>query len=270
MSGFQMMGPRRRTRHCSRPAKLLVCGLLLGSVAIAGCSGDATEIIAAPQTVALSDDQAARLAQAGYSNLLAGGAQFEANSAFLVGQPPETLRLVGEVDWVQRSGWAVVSGTGPDASLTEVYWESNVVLERRPAIDVIVAGRGGPAEAWIARPPDSGTRQLDRLLGIITALAMAQPDNALLIQQTEGSAFLREDALRGEPVEVLRYGTRNMHWLAVEDGRLMRFEGNAASGTAPTIVDLLSREPVTVTRPPRESVVWVDEVAEFYQALLGG
>ncbi len=108
------------------------------------------------------------------------------------------------------------------------------------------------------------------MIAIISALAPVQPENALLIQQTEGSGFLRDDQLRGESVEVLRYGTRNLYWLAVDDGRLLRFEGNAASGTAPTTVDLLSREPVTVSGPPMESVVWVDDVAEMYQALLGG
>jgi hypothetical protein len=252
-----------------RLAVKIVAGIVAVGILVTGCGGS-EQSVEPTGPVALSDDQAARLAQAGFTNFQEGGAQFEANSAFLVGQSAETLRLVGEVDWVQRSGWAMVSGTGPDASLTEVYWESDVVLERRPAIDVIVAGRGGPAEAWIARPPEPGTRQLDRLIAIISALAPVQPENALLIQQTEGSGFLRDDQLRGEPVEVLRYGNRNMYWLSVDDGRLMRFEGNAASGTAPTIVDLLSRDPVTVSGPPMESVVWVDDVAELYQALLGG
>jgi hypothetical protein len=267
------MKPHRTRFHFAdkvavRVALKMVIGLIAASTVAVGCGG--AEEIAAPSTpVPLSDDQAARLAQAGFMNFQAGGAQFEANSAFLVGQPPETLRLVGEVDWVQRSGRAVVSGTGPDASLTEVYWQSDVVMERRPAVDAIIAGRGGPSQAWIARPPEPGTRQLDRLIAIITALSLTQPDNALLLQQTEGSAFIRSDTLRGEPVEVLRYGIRNLHWLAVSDGRLMRFEGNAASGTAPTIVDLLSREPVRVQSPPRESVVRVDEVSEMYAALLG-
>jgi hypothetical protein len=124
-----------------RLAVKIAAGIVAASILVTGCGGS-EQSVEPTGPVALSDDQAARLAQAGFTNFQEGGAQFEANSAFLVGQPAETLRLVGEVDWVRRSGWAMVSGTGPDVSLTEVYWESDVVLERRPAVDAIIAGRG--------------------------------------------------------------------------------------------------------------------------------
>jgi hypothetical protein len=251
---------RLRVRHL---ASLVV----LVAMSLAGCAGEPPSV-EPPGPIPLTDDQAARLAQAGFTNLQSGGARFEANSAFLVGQSTETLRLTGVVDWTQRIGWAEVSATGPDATLSEVYWESDVMLERRPTADALIASRGGPPQSWIARPPDTSTRQLDRLVSIITALALAQADNALLIQQAPGSAFIRLDELRGEPVEVLRYGNRNLYWLAVSDGRMMRFEGNSSTGTAPTIVDLLETAQVSVPLPLREAVVWVDDVAEIYEAML--
>jgi len=244
---------------------------LVGVLAlVAACGGGgspATTVPTGPQP--LNDDQAARLAQSGFLNAQSGGARFEANSAFLVGEPRETVSLVGEVDWKRHVGRALVRTNGADASLTEVYWERDVLLERRPAMDVLVAARGGPEQAWIARSPDPSGRQVDRLVALVMALASEQPDNALLIQQTEGSSFIRADELRGAPVEVLRYGTRNLHWLAAADGNLMRFEGNSAGGTAPTIIDLIERGPVDIPAPPPVDVVAATDMAELYQAFVG-
>jgi hypothetical protein len=216
----------------------------------------------------LNDAEAARLAQSGFANLQAGGAAFEATSAFLV-QPIEQLTLVGQVDWVAHTGRALVRGTGPDAGLAEVYWDLTSVYERRPAMDIVVGTRGGPATPWVVRPADPTGRQLDRLIALVMALASEQADNALLIQQTAGSAFLRTDDLRATPVEVLRYGTRNLYWLALDDGRLLRFEGNAGAGTAPTVIDLMAFGPVSVNAPPVDALVPVDQVAPWYAELVG-
>ena len=238
---------------------------LLAAVA-AACGGGDTSSESRP----LSDAEAGRLAQAGYGNLLAGGARFEANSAFLGTDPLQTVTLVGEIDWEGHVGRALVRGGGPDETLTEVYWEEGVVIERRPAFDAIIAGMGGPTTPWIARAPEPSTRQLDRLLSVVFGLALEQPDNALLLQQTEGSAFIRADELRSEPVEVLRYGTRNLYWLAADDGAMLRFEGNSAGGTAPTVVDLVVLGPVEVPSPDPDQVIPVEAVAEIYSAAIGG
>lgn len=248
---------------------------VIGAILVSACGaaaergGDASGGTAVVMPRPLSDDEAARLAQAGYLNLQAGGARFEAHSAFLVGEPRETVSLVGELDWVRHAGRAMVQATGIDAGVTEVYWEDGVVLERRPAMDAIIAGQGGPAEPWIARPAEPETRQLDRLLTLSVALAMEQPDNALLIQQTEGSGYVRHDRLRNTSVEVLRYGTRNLHWLDRADGRLLRFEGNSSTGNAPTIIDLLEHGPVDLVRPPDADVVPIAAVAELYGVATG-
>lgn len=238
--------------------------------ACGGADSDATSTTV-PGPAPLTDDQAARLAQSGFANLQSGGAMFEAYSAFLVGEPRETVSMYGEVDWAGHTGRAIVrSEGGRDASVTEVYWTKDTVFERRPAMDALVEARGGPAQAWIARPAEPATRQLDRLIGLVAVLASEQADNALLIQQTEGSAFLRDDVLRDTPVEVLRYGTRNMHWLSQTDGLLMRFEGNSAGGTAPTIIDILERRVVELEPPPDADVVLAASLGELYDAFAGG
>jgi len=163
-----------------------------------------------------------------------------------------------------------VRGDGREAGITEVYWEETFILERRPAMDAIVSGLGGPSAPWIARRPDPATRQLDRLIGLIVGLASEQPDNALLVQQKEGSEFMRNDTLRDTSVEVLRYGNRNIYWLDAANGSMLRFEGNSAAGNAPVVIDILERKAVDAPRPVESDVVPVDQVAEAYAAITGG
>ena len=222
------------------------------------------------EPIPLSNERATRLAQAGYQNLLAGGAEFEANSAFLGVQPSETVRLIGVIDWENHVGRAAVSSTGSTGGLTEVYWDENTVLERWPGMDDLVASLGGPDQPWVARAPEPNTRQIDRLLALVVGLAIEQPENAILLQQTEGSAFMRNDTLRDRDVEVLRYGTRNLYWLALDDGSMLRFEGNSAGGNAPTVIDFLRFGVVDVPRPSESDIVPVSAIPEIYSAYAGG
>lgn len=218
----------------------------------------------------LSRVQSERLAQAAFLNMQSGGAQFEVNSAFLgIGGNVE-LRLVGEVDWTKHVGRAFVRGGGPDEGLTEVYWEESFVLERRPTMDQLVAARGGPTTPWIMRQPQPSVRQLDRMLAIIVGLAAEQPDNAILLQQDEANVFVSPDILRGSPVEVLRFGKRNLYWLDSNDGTMLRFEGNSAAGNAPTLVDFLTRGAVEISGPPATDIVGRESIAEIYDAFIGG
>jgi hypothetical protein len=245
----------------------MVLLLAVGLTAAVGACG-ATETIEGPRP--LSDEEAAKLAQATYANLLAGGAEFEANSAFLATQPRETVSLRGVVDWNTLTGRARVAATGPDATLVEVFWDTTAVYERRPAVDQIVAASGGPAAPWFVRSAEPSTRQVDRLIALVVGLASPQPENALLIQQTAGSGYIRADELRGEAVDVLRYGTRNYYWLAVTDGRLLRFEGDAASGGAPTVIDLIGPAVAEVSPPPESSLISATGYADLYSAVTGG
>ena len=108
--------------------------------------------------------------------------------------------------------------------VTGVFWQDAGLLDRRPQLIALLTTLGHPVTNFVAREPDTVGRDLDRVLGIVTGLASPQRDNPLLIQQTEGSQFLRTGTLREIAVEVLRYGQRNRYWLAVDDGRLLRFE----------------------------------------------
>ena len=238
-----------------------IAAVLVFAVAACGNGGDA-------DLKPLSDDQAARLAQAGYHNLLAGGAEFEANSAVLVGNGNRTVLLMGVIDWERHAGRATVTISGADDGITEVYWTEDAVYERWPEADATVSAMGGPARPWIVRAPQPQTRQLDRLLGVVLGLALEQPENALLIQQREGSAFMREDELLGRPVEVLRFGTRSLYWLALDDASMLRFEGNSSAGASPTVVDFLRFGKVAAEAPAGDDVVPVESLPGLYAALL--
>lgn len=217
----------------------------------------------------LTAQQSERLAQAGYTNYLAKGAEFEANSAFLMPGGTESLMLVGKIDWENHRGRALVRGEGKDAGITEVYWEQKFIVERRPGLDTVISSMGGPTAAWIARTPDPAARQLDRLVGLIVGMATEQPDNAVLIQQKEDAAYLRDDELRGTKVEVLRYSDRNIYWLDAGDGSMLRFEGNSAGGNAPVVIDVLSRTVVDLVRPDAADVIPAEQIAEIYAGLMG-
>lgn len=218
----------------------------------------------------LTNDQAARLAQAGYHNLLAGGAEFEANSAVLGSVTTQTVSLIGVIDWERHVGRARVSIVGVDDGIVEVYWTEDAVFERWPEADATIAALGGPSQPWVVRAPQPQARPLDRLLGVVLGLALEQPENAVLIQQKEGSAFIRDDDLRGRTVEVLRFGERSMYWLARDDGSMLRFEGNFSGGSSPTVVDFLRFGAVSAEPPPNEAVVPVENISRLYAALLSG
>ena len=100
-----------------------------------------------------------------------------------------------------------------DGTLAKVYWGEGSVLERSPQLIELASATGRGGFKFVARTPDPAGRHLDGLLGIVTGLASQRRDNPLLIQQTEGSAWLRSDTLRDTGVDVLRYGERNLYWL---------------------------------------------------------
>ena len=237
--------------------RLLVVLALLLTVAV-GC-GSATPV---EEVRPLTNDEAARLAQTVYENYLAGGARFEANAAFVGGPAAETVTVVGIVDWENHRGRATVRSDRYPA-ITEVYWEETFLLERRPGVDQIVRSLGGPDTPWFARGPEPGVGLIDRVIAVVMGLAAEQPENSLLIQQKPGSSFVRADRLRGSSADVLRFGERNLYWLAAGSTRLLRFEANAASGTAPTVVDLLELGPVDVPIPAQAQVVPADAFPEL-------
>ena len=68
--------------------------------------------------------------------------------------------------------------------------------------------------------------------------------------------FLRDDALRGVDVQVLRYGKRNVFWIAEDTGLLLRFEGSNELGNQPILIDFREHGPQDVSFPAKK--YWVD------------
>jgi hypothetical protein len=224
---------------------------------VAGCGGDEPD---ATGPSPLSDEQAQRLANVLFDNLDSGGATFAVESRGVDGS---TISLRGEVDWVDHRGHAEVRATGVEADLVEIYWTETEVLERRSALNAELRDAENLAVEFVARPP-SASRQLDRLVSIVSGLAGEQRDNPLLITQQEGSAFLRADELRGVPVDVLRYGEHNLYWLDRESGGLLRFEEPGTTTGQPLVVDVIERGPQSIAGPAAAVVIPAAEIADRY------
>lgn len=221
-----------------------------------------------PKERPLSTDEADRLAGVLFANHEAGGATFTLNTTFT--GTGNTLSMSGVVDWTTLTGQATVSASGQEAGVTEVFWNRQMIVERRPALDGILAATGHPGVQYVYRAVDTDKRQMDRAISILLGLAAAQRENAVLIMQKEGSAFLRTDEWRGETVDVLRYGTQNRFWLQQGTPVLRRFDGNAAAGSAPIVIDFLQTGKRSVTPPPQSLVINADDIKEAYAAATGG
>lgn len=216
--------PYRRER---RPLRLLL--VVLGLIVAVGCSGDEDSL---PRPLGV--DEASRLAGTMHLNHLDGTARFDVHT--VDGPGGSALRLTGTIDWTNSAGVAAVSSAAAGSTLVAVAWKGNAVLERRPAHDVLLEGLGVSSPPWLARPIDPG-RRIDQVISVVAGLATTQPENAILLQQKEGTAFLRSDTLRDTKVDVMRYGSRSIFWVDNTTGRLVRFEGNTDSGSQPVIVD---------------------------------
>lgn len=247
-----------------RPSALLavLAFVACGPMLVAACGGDPVST-----ERPLTADEAGRLAEVLFDNLDDGGASFEVATSFRT--TGDDLSLRGEVDWVTHTGRAVVSASGAEAAIVEVFWSDDVVIERIPGITTLSTGLGFPNAEWVARQPDPTLRQLDRALALVTGLASSTRSNPVLLQQEEGSAFLRNDELRGVEVEVLRFGTRNRYWLDRATGEMLRFDGDSQSGTAPTVIDIIDRGARSVPGPDPSRVVDRRQVDEIYRALVG-
>ena len=243
-------GPSRRARRIGAA----IAALIVVSTTQACSEGESS----APTP--LTREQATLMADVLYRNRESGGATFTLSTP--LGPEGGTLTLSGEVDWVGHHGHAIVTTSEPAVDpLSEVWWSLERVFERRPSLDEDLIDLGVALTASvIERPVDLERRRIDQLIALIVALAAEQPENAELILQTEGSAFLRLDELRGVDVEVLRYGERSIYWVDPTSGRLLRFEGTDGSRTFPIVVDLLETGERDIEPDPSLQVVPFDKI----------
>lgn len=239
--------------------RVFISVLLLSSVV--ACGGE-EKVSQRP----LSSEEASLLAEVQYQNYELGGADFSVSAAFL--GMGETLSMTGFVDWKNHTGRATVSAQGKESGIVEVLWNSNMVLERHPMISRTLESMGTPGIEYVARKPDATNRLIDRAISIIVSLASKERENALLIQQKEGSVFMRNDSLRQKDVMVMRYGKFLRYWVDSADVKLLRFEGDSSAGTAPIVVDLLAFGERKVEAPRPQSIVAADSIKELYDASL--
>lgn len=250
---------RRRHRVRSRLALASLCAVsFVGSSVLVACGGNS-----ATKEKPLTDDQVQLVANAFFRNHEAGGITFALSTVAVGGG---TITMQGTVDFKNLTGQARIVGGASPNPVTGVMWGGSTVLERRPTLDGAIANLGYPGVIFVARPIDTQARRLDGLLSVVMGLATAQPENAVLVRQREGSAYLRDDELRGTKVEVLRFGERLILWVDPLTGDLLRFEGTNTQRTFPIIVDIIDRGPVTIPAPLTRVVVSAGDLGDDYLA----
>lgn len=238
--------------------------LVAFAVSVVACGDDAP---AGPRPV--TDEEAGRMAETLFNNFDVGGANFELN-----GRMPDgtTVYLSGEIDWRAHEGRADVRiSDGPDATVTEVFWTEQTVVERIPSLAELAESLGWPGTELWARAPAIEQRHLDAVIQLVTSLGAEHRDNAVLIAQTPGTTWLRADTAPGPetPVDVLRYGDRTLYWLAEGGVTLLRFEGDNSTRTRPVVVDLSEHGPRTIELPDPSVVADARVEAELYEIATG-
>ena len=214
----------------------------------------------------LTQQEAANLAQSINLNYVEGGAKFTISTVIAPGQG--ALQVSGVIDWKNHIGNARVSADASSSTLTGIAWLRNIVAERRPSFDNQLLKFGAAQPVAIVRKPNMN-RRIDQVISIIMGLAAEQPENSQLILQKPGSVFLRDGALRGVEVQVLRYGERNVYWIAKDTGRLIRFEGSNELGNQPIVIDLSEHGPQDVSFPAKEFWIAAEADDEVMQLTSG-
>ena len=214
----------------------------------------------------LTQQEAANLAQSINLNYVEGGAKFTISTVIAPGQG--ALQVSGAIDWKNHIGNARVSADVSSSTLTGIAWLRNIVAERRPSFDNQLLKFGAAQPVAIVRKPNMN-RRIDQVISIIMGLAAEQPENSQLILQKPGSVFLRDGALRGVEVQVLRYGERNVYWIAKDTGRLIRFEGSNELGNQPIVIDLSEHGPQDVSFPAKEFWIAAEADDEVMQLTSG-
>lgn len=215
---------------------------------------------------ALTSEEASILAEVLFRNYESQGASF--SLAAQAGGAGGTITLEGDIDWENHHGAARVLGGAQPYPVTAVWWSKSVVAERRPSFDSVLAQvLPNVTTPIITRNPDAVKRRLDQILAIVAGLASQTPDNAQLILQTEGSAFIRTDELRNRPVIILRYGERTLFWLDQETKNLLRFEGNSSTNQYPVVIDFMEFGRRTLPPPPNTSLVEIENHQELLRLI---
>jgi hypothetical protein len=208
----------------------------------------------------ITEAEADRVADVLFTNYDSKGADFEINA---IGRENKPLSITGEIDFVNGAGRALVQSQGTDSAVVEVAWLGPTIVERLPVLTELAAARGETV-TWVSRSSDTDTYDLDRVIGVLIGLASEVRENPLLLRQG-GMQWLRSDSLRGTTVDVFQFGASTRLWVEHDSSRMLRFEGNNDSGTAPIVVDLLKPGERTINLPTLDETVTIDSVSDLYE-----
>ena len=208
----------------------------------------------------ITEEEADRLSEVLYTSFQDGGASFTFSS---LSQDGTTTQMRGDIDFAGHAGLAEIVSTGPDAKVTGVAWYNDTVLEYIPALVTLAEQEGRAPFRWVARAADTDKYRLDVELSILRALASDVRENPQLLRQN-GATWQRDDALDGVDVEVFQYGDATRFWVEKDTTRLLRFEGNNASGNNPVIIDFSDPGVRTIDLPTLDETVAIQDVAELY------
>ena len=233
-----------------------VASALLVAVALSACDGERL-----PRPI--TDDEADRLSEVFFNNYDNGGADFVLNVLLPDGS---TVTMEGAVDFAGDAGLATVVATGPDSSVTEFGWGTDVAVERLPELTELTSTMATGRVDYVTRPADPASNTLDSLAAVVAALGAQVRENPVLLQQN-GVQLERRDVLRGTDVEIYLYGERTRLWVESGTAHLMRFEGNNEAGNRPLVVDLYEPGARTIALPEGAVVVDVGQISELYEAL---
>ena len=206
---------------------------------IAGC-GDSQ-----PEATPLTREQARLLAGAQFLNYKNKGAEFEME----VGVPgtESNFMMKGQMNWAGLVGYGVVTREG--APPVQVWWREDMVIQSHPALAAVLRAADRP-EVYVAHRPNPQANPIDKAAAILMHLGSRRRENALLVRQKKGSAYLGNDDVRGTPTQILRYGEINTFWIDPRSGLMQRFAGNNSTGKSPQRVDLLTHERQVIYAPP--------------------
>ena len=236
---------------------------------MAGCSSDdggnaATTAPSADAGRALTQSEAELLAGALFKNFDVGGATFDLAATFRTSG--DSISLRGSIDWKNHIGSAVVTAVGAEAAVTEVYWNTSDVLERRTGLEAALTAAGHPGATFVDRTPDPTGRELDGLLGLLIGLAAKQRDNPQLVQQSGSARYLRDDVVGDRPVSVFSYDS-SVFWIDAT-GSIARYDGVTNDGNRPVTIEFAPLAAQDIPGPRAELVVPYESVAAAYDGLL--
>lgn len=242
----------------------IVVGMVLAAASCGGSDDPAAPVTSTTVRStgsALTDDDTARLAQMLFRNYRDGGATVAASFDYA---PSLSVRMAGDVDWVDHTGRLTVTSTFADGrpqDTQEVVFAEDAVYEAPDeATADRLAAEGRTDVRWIRRPPALDGRPLDQVINLIISLAATRPDNPQLLAQS-GTTYDRQEEVEGRAADVFTSEQGTSYWLRVADDRLVRLQGTVDGFAGPVVIDVIDPGPRPIEVPTGPGVVDAADLA---------